>query len=186
MSSKQVITCGVPQGSILGSLLFIIYTNDITACSNIIKFILFADDTNLFCSNNSLSELESILNGELEHLSMWFKANKLSLNIAKTNYFLFRNKGKPLSSLTIRINGTLISQVNQKKFLGFYIDEALTWTNHITHISSKISKSIGIIKKLSHILPNQVLITLYNTLITPYLNYCNIVWHQITSPDLNL
>ena len=176
MSSKQLVTCGVPQGSILGPLLFLIYINDITACSNIIKFILFADDTNLFCSNNSLSELESILNGELEHLSVWFKANKLSLNTAKTNYILFRNKGKSLSNLMIRINGTLISQVNQTKFLGLYIDEALTWDNHITHISSKISKSIGIIRKLSHILPNQVLTTLYNTLITPYLNYCNIIW----------
>ncbi len=107
---------------------------------------------------------------------MWFKANKLSLNLAKTNYIIFRNKGKSPPNLTIRLSGTLISQVNQTKFLGLYIDEALTWANHITHISSKISKSIGIIRKLSHIVPNHVLITLYNTLVTPYLNYCNIIW----------
>ena len=107
---------------------------------------------------------------------MWFKANKLSLNVSKTNYILFRNKGKVPAKLTVSINGMPISQVSNTKFLGLFIDEALTWDNHITHISSKISKNIGIIRKLSHIVPNHVLLTLYNTLITPYLNYCNIIW----------
>jgi hypothetical protein len=80
------------------------------------------------------------------------------------------------TKLNIVIDGININQVNNIKFLGLYIDESLTWINHITHISSKISKNIGIIKRLSKIVPHHVLLTLYNTLITPYLNYCNIIW----------
>lgn len=177
ISTRQLITCGVPQGSILGPLLFLIYINDITACSDMFKFILFADDTNLFLSNKSLTELENIVNIELEKLSVWFKANKLSLNIGKTHYILFRNKGKKMNNnLTIKIDGTKIDQVCTTKFLGLYIDEGLTWANHISYISSKISKNIGIIHRLSRIVPSHVLTVLYNTLILPYLSYCNIVW----------
>jgi hypothetical protein len=141
------------------------------------KFILFADDTNLFFCNHSLSELENIINKELEYLSTWFKSNKLSLNVSKTNYILFQNKGKRVKAeLNIVIDGISINQVNNTKFLGLHIDESLTWIDHLTHISSKISKNIGIIKRLSKIVPHHVLITLYNTLIAPYLNYCNIIW----------
>ena len=177
VSKKQAISCGVPQGSILGPLLFLIYINDIIRCSHIMQFVLFADDTNIFFSSQSLAELENIINKELDHLAMWFKANKLSLNIDKTSYILFRNRGKKVkNNLNINIDGVNINQVTSAKFLGLYIDEQLTWTNHIRHISSKISKNIGIIRKLSYIVSQHVLTTLYHTLIKPYLTYCNIVW----------
>jgi len=141
------------------------------------KFVLFADDTNIFFCSQSLAELEIIINKELDHLAMWFKANKLSLNIDKTSYILFRNRGQKMkNNLNINIDGVNINQVNSAKFLGLYIDEQLTWTTHITHISSKISKNIGIIRKLSYIVSQHVLTTLYHTLIKPYLTYCNIVW----------
>ena len=105
------------------------------------KFILFADDTNLFFCNHSISELECIINQELVYLSTRFKSDKLSLNINKTNYILFRNKGKRVKAkLSIVIDGININQVNNTKLLGLNIDESLTWTNHITHTSSKISK----------------------------------------------
>ena len=89
------IICGVPQGSILGPLLFILYVNDIASCCEMLKLILFADDTNLFYSNRDYSELERVVNIDLSKLADWFKANKLSLNAAKTNFILFGYKKIP-------------------------------------------------------------------------------------------
>jgi len=91
-SSYKNILCGVPQGSILGPLLFIIYINDIQNCTNILHFILFADDTNVIASDKNWENLEKKLNGELCRLTEWFIANKLSLNVKKTNYLMFGTK----------------------------------------------------------------------------------------------
>ena len=91
-SSLLPITCGVPQGSILGPLLFILYINDIINCTDTLELILFADDTNMFYSNRDFYELERIINIELLKLSVWFRANKLSLNAVKSNYILFGYK----------------------------------------------------------------------------------------------
>jgi hypothetical protein len=88
-SSLRPVVCGVPQGSVLGPLLFILYINDIVKCSDILKFILFADDTNLFYSNRNFYVLEQEINVELSKLAIWFAANKLSLNATKSNYIIF-------------------------------------------------------------------------------------------------
>ena len=93
-SSYKVIQCGVPQGSILGPLLFLLYINDIGNVSNILELILFADDTNLFFSHNDLYFLTNIVNCEIERLSEWFKANKLSINIKKSYYMIFTPRQK--------------------------------------------------------------------------------------------
>jgi hypothetical protein len=177
-SEKALINCGVPQGSILGPLLFLIYINDITNCAKFLKFILFADDTNLFYSAKNLIELESTINSELASLADWFGANKLSLNIDKTSYMLFGSKKSETAcmSVSLSINEISIKQVENCKFLGVYLDNNLTWDKHIQEISSKISRSIGVISKLSYKLPRHILFNLYNTMILPYLSYCNIVW----------
>ena len=88
------ITWGVPRGSILGPLLFLLYINDIASVSSVLSSILFADDTTLFCSSKNLQELTAIVNNELGNIMQWLNANKLSLNIDKTNFMLFRPKGK--------------------------------------------------------------------------------------------
>lgn len=92
LSKQNNISCGVPQGSILGPLLFLLYINDLPLCSKIAKFILFADDTNILFSHHDPKELELIINSELKYISNWFKENKLSLNVKKTNYMIFKNK----------------------------------------------------------------------------------------------
>jgi hypothetical protein len=147
-SDSLKVLCGVPQGSILGPQLFLLYINDICNVSEIVKFILFADDTNLFYSDNTVDKVESVLNSELKKLCEWFNLNKLSLNVLKTNYMLFgKNKGK--HNIAIYMNNSKIDRVSETKFLGVMIDESLTWKSHITYIGNKIAKSIGILYKAS-------------------------------------
>jgi hypothetical protein len=177
VSSLQTITCGVPQGSILGPLLFIIYINDITQVSSLMKFILFADDTNLLLSDCNLANLISKANIEINKISNWLKINKLSLNIKKTHYILFHFRQRKIpQNLKIIIDNCEVARATFTKFLGVILHENLTWANHVSTLSNKIHKSIGILKALQSKLPTTSLHMLYNTLIFPYLQYCNITW----------
>jgi len=121
----QEINCGVPQGSVLGPLLFIIYTNDIPNQLQFTRTILFADDTTIYCSNTNLNNLYQDINHDLDVLYDWFKANKLSLNISKTNYMIFSNNSIPQHNLNqskIKIGNEIISRKSYVKFLGMTID----------------------------------------------------------------
>jgi len=185
-SSLLLITCGVPQGSILGPLLFIIYINDIVNVSTLINLIMFADDTNIFFTDSTLNGLENKTNEELNKISIWFKLNKLSLNINKTNFILFHTKSKVINyTPKIIIDNTPVAQVKETKFLGVVINESLTWNNHLKTIKQKVTKNLGIIRFIKNNLPLSVLKMLYLTLIQPYFEYCNIVWAIHKSAALN-
>lgn len=118
------VTCGVPQGSILGPRLFVLYVNDICNVSTLVKYILFADDTNMFCTDNNLTELHDMLNRELAKLCKWFAVNKLSLNLSKTNYMLIRNR-PPDVDINPCVNNERITRVHVTKFLGACVDDQL-------------------------------------------------------------
>lgn len=182
-SSLRPVFCGVPQGSIMGPLLFIVYINDITNVSKLANLIMFADDTNLFYSHNNLDILCDDINNDLLLISSWFKLNKLSLNIKKTNFMIFRSKNKklPKGEVKIKIEDKPIERVDHTKFLGVIINDRLTWDDHIKTICNKASKSIGIIYRIRHNVPACTLINLYYTLIHPYYEYCNIVWGSNSS-----
>ena len=178
------VKCGVPQGSILGPLLFIIYMNDISNVSTESSLILFADDTNIFYQGSDTRELQNTVCSDLSKFYDWFSANKLSLNISKTNYVVFG----PLSKnwdVTIHLNSIKIDKVNTSKFLGVYIDSNLSWSDHINSISNKISRGVGILSKLKHFIPRTTLRSLYQTLILPHLSYCCSVWSSATKTLLN-
>ena len=176
-SDSMTIKCGVPQGSVLGPLLFLIYMNDISKCSKILSFILFADDTNLFYSHKNTDVLVKTMNQELRKITSWLSANKLSLNVKKTHFMIFKTKRKKLNqTLSIEINNQKIHKVKCTKFLGLYIDDELSWKYHIDQITTKISKMTGIMARARHYLSTQTLKTIYNTMVYPYLTYCSVIW----------
>ena len=146
-SDMKLITCGVLQGSILGPLLFLLYINDIASVSSVLFSILFADDTTLFYSSKNLQELSDVVNNELSKMIEWFNAKRLSLNIDKTNFMIFRPKGKKESCPTIHINGSSIQEVDDAKFLGIINNNKLNWIEHIKCISRRIAIGTGIIIK---------------------------------------
>ena len=171
------ITCGVPQGSVLGPLLFIIYVNDLPSCLDKAKCVLFADDTTIYTSSSDVSVLYETLNSNLKVVSDWFRANKLSLNVNKTTYMIFKhNQQVNVDNFELKIGGNIIEMVQCTKFLGLYIDNKLQWTNHIKHCKAKISSSLYAIRSAKHVLSTEHLRTLYYSLIHPFLDYGLMLW----------
>jgi len=156
--------------------------------SNLLYFILFADDTNIFYSNSDGQELVNTINSELANLADWFKANRLSLNAQKTSFMLFGYKRNPVfldgSEFKIVMDDNKISQVEVTKFLGVLIDRKLTWQQHINSLSLKISKSLCIMSRLRNKLSSNCLLSLYYSLIYSHLNYCIILWGSASKTNL--
>ena len=185
-SSKQSISCGVPQGSILGPLLFLLYINDLANISDKLFTILYADDTNIFITGKNIKELIFTLNQELKHLVEWLEANKLFLNKDKTHFMIFSLKKSVTVESEILLNNTAIKQVPSTKFLGVYIDSKLSWKDHIVYVKNKISKGIGIINKTRKYFDQNTLRTLYYSFVYPYVTYCLEVWGNANDCHLSL
>ena len=176
-STRSNIVCGVPQGSILGPLLFLLYINDLAHASDKIFSILFADDSNLFLSGKDPNQLIRTMNEELVHIVKWLQVNKLSINLKKTHFMIFRKrKVKLILKDKIIINDVNISQVEKTKFLGVIIDHNLTFINHMKFTKGKIAKSVGILYRGKKFFNESIMKTLYNVFVYPYLMYCIEVW----------
>ena len=172
------MTCGVPQGSTLGPLLFLLYINDMPNCSKKLSFRIFADDTNVFYSGKSVSEIEIVMNEEIKKIHNYCATNKLSINFKKTNFMIIGSKQKKIGKIQI---GN-IEQTQYIKYLGMYIDKHITWEQQIKHVKAKISKNTGIINKLRYYLDLNTLKQLYYTLIYPFINYGLMSWANTYKP----
>lgn len=191
-SCKKHIPCGVPQGSVLGPLLFLLYINDITYCSKLLKFHLFADDCNLLYANKCQKTLETTVNKELENLQIWLAANKLTLNSKKSNFVIFCSSRKKLNlNICLKIfdnnsgEKTNLERKKYVKYLGLLIDENLSWKHHIDFLGAKISRTIGLLSKLRYFLPTSTLLQIYSSLVEPYLTYGISAWGQANVTSLN-
>ena len=179
-SDELQLLCGIPQGSILGPLFFLIYINDLPNISEVLSYIIFADDTNVFLSDSDLTSLMYKMNIEINKVFEWFKVNGLRVNLDKTNFMHFTTQNTQFNSNLLKIKVANVpnnlTQIKQVQFLGLTIDEKLTWSNHINILCSKIARVIGVMSKLKFVLPSHALLLIYNSLILPHLSYGNMLW----------
>ena len=185
LSTLGEVKFGVPQGSNLGPLLFLIYINDLPNCLSNASARMFADDTSLTLSADSISGLEEIVNDELSRVHNWLIANRLSLNIAKTEFMVIGSRQKFASqnneNITIKLNNDTIKLVNEAKSLGVIIDRNLNWNEHARVLSKKVASAIGALRRVRPFIPKHTAINIYNALIQPHFDYCSPVWDGLNA-----
>ena len=181
-SGPLPMVCGVPQGSILGPLLFILYINDLSHALNLTT-LLFADDTTFIAKGDSFKNTIDILNKELQKASEWFRTNRLSLHPKKITFIAFNPKPNEIIENPILLGVPIqriqedASEVNKSfKYVGVHLDEHLNWKHHTAHISKKIRTNLFLINRAKRHLSKGMRIILYSALIQPHLDYCNTIW----------
>ena len=187
-SSNRLLQCGVPQGTILGPLLFLIYINDLPNCLIHSRARMFADDTNLTYASNNIHEINHNLNEDLANVSEWLSANKLTLNQTKTEFMLIGSRQRIntfQSTPLLVINNVPVKQVSHTKSLGVHIDENLSWNVHIEKLSKKVASGIGALKRIRPYVPFTTMQLIYKCLVQPYFDYCSAVWDSCSSYLVN-
>ena len=189
-SNLLTVLCGVPQGSVLGPLLFLLYTNDLANSTNF-SVNLFADDTCLSLSNKNLQELNRRCNIEANLVENWFRANKLTTNSKKASKFLLSKcdtsnaSHNPTNTFKIKMGSVDLEQVKSVKYLGVRLDEKVDWTEQVNTLVKKLSRAAGIFSKLRYYLNNKVLIEMYHALFNSHLQYAILCWGSTNATNLN-
>ena len=178
LSPPAKITMGVPQGSILGPLLFLVYINGIQSELQHSKMTMFADDMAFYCHESSPTNLQSKLNADLATITSWLHDNKLTLNVTKSKLLVIggRNKLSQFNDIALVANNHQLENVTKFKYLGVIINQHLTWHDHIEQLQSKIAKRLGVLKQIKHYLPVYARRIYVSTMVIPILEYASIVW----------
>ena len=181
-STPQKMEYGVPQGSILGPLLFLLYINDMNKATNL-ELILFADDSTAIASGPNLQETISNIDEQLINLHNWLRANRLSLNVSKSIFSLFTNH-RNIETPHIRIGSSELSYSSCTKYLGMQIDDKLNFSQHIKAVCKLVRNRTGLLKRLSSSIPKNVLRNLYSAIIYPHISRDIETWGNSSSTDL--
>ena len=173
VSSSCCLTIGVPQGTILGPLVFLIYANELPSCLSSGTCIMYADDITLFCSSKTLDSVESKLQKCVTETITWLKLHKLVDDPSKSNTMLFGSRQKINQSTNKNtINGTPVVNSETFKLLRITFDNNLTWRQHVSQFVKKLSCKIGLTKRICSFLPRSVIIKLYAPFFQSNLDYC--------------
>ena len=187
LSDEKLISSGVPQGSLLGPLLFIIFINDINSAFSKCKLHLYADDTVIYFSHKNPRVIENILNKELKSLDEWMNNNNLKINYEKTVCMLLGANGmlKRQPLLDVRIREKQLSQVKSFKYLGIVVDNNLKWDAHIEQMCNKLGKMVSYLGRLRQFVNMSELKLIYNSIVLPHFDYGDVVWQSASSSNLS-
>ena len=180
MSDFKQVSYDVPQGSILGPLLFLLFINDLPLYTCNVFTDLYADDTTLYDIQDSIEQLEINLQSTLNNLHVWCRNNGMILNLAKTKVLLVTTTQKRQrlqnENIDLKFNNESLNMISKDKILGVYVDNNLTWSEHIKHLSRKITSSIWLLSKIKKFLSQCHRVQFYKSYIQPHIDFCNIVW----------
>ena len=176
-SSETTLNHGVPQGSVLGPLLFLLYINDLHICIKNCITYHFADDTNFLCTGKSFKKIQKLVNNDLKRLVSWLLANKISLNKTKTELIIFRKPGDTIpENHNFKLNGYKLKASKVTRYLGIYLDETLNWEYHCSQLINKLTRGNAMLSKARHFVPEDKLLSIYYAIFSSHMIFGCQTW----------